>query len=79
MNNEQLAQELRAEMFGMQTALAASIRAIIATHPDPDALREALMREQQGMLALLTAGPYPDRSIDAFRRFWPLRDEGLQG
>lgn len=79
MNNEDLAQELRAEMLGMQTALAASIRALISTHPDPDALREALLREQQGVLALLTAGPYPDHAIDAFRRFWPQWDAGLQG
>lgn len=79
MNNEELAQELRAEMLGMQTAMAACVRALISSHPAPEALQAALIYEQQSALALLTAGPFPDRAEDAFRRAWPQWDEQLQG
>lgn len=79
MENKKFEQDIRAEMFGMHTALAATIRALISTHPNPDALRAALSYEQQSALALLTASPFPDHAIDAFRRFWPEWDEQLQG
>ena len=62
----------RADLAGMQLALGSAIRALIKTHPDPVAVRSAMLFEHEETLAHLTAGLYPDRALEAFHAAWRL-------
>ncbi|GKT20054.1 hypothetical protein AVHY2522_24660 [Acidovorax sp. SUPP2522] len=63
---------LKADLAGAQVALGTAIRALIKTHPHPDALLAAIHREYQETLVLLTNGPMPDRALEAFHVSWEL-------
>lgn len=78
MKNEDLQEQLSADMAGMHLALGCAIRALISTHPDPVALTRALQQEKEEMLVYLNASPVPDRSIEAFLAALPLVDAQIQ-
>lgn len=72
MNQNEEIQKLKADLAGAQMALGTAIRAIISTHPYPDALLDALHREHQETLVHLTTAPMPDRALESFHVTWEL-------
>lgn len=61
-----------ANLMGVQVALATAIRALIKTHPNPEALIAAMRMEHQESLALLTNMPIQDQTLEAFHVAWEL-------
>jgi hypothetical protein len=74
--------KLHAAQMGMLHALQVAIRAIVATHPNPEALVSEFAREHQESMALLLASPYPDAVMegykDCLRGCAPNPDEWLE-
>lgn len=68
MNSE--IEDVRSAAFGMFTALQASIRALITTHPNHEALIAAIRHESEETISLLLARQVPDQAIEAFRDAW---------
>lgn len=60
-------QEIRAAQLGISHAFQVCLRAICATHPNPDALIAALASEHQESMSLLLAKPPPDVAIEAYK------------
>jgi hypothetical protein len=67
---EQRMESLRAFTFGMNSALISAIGAIMKTHPDPTALRQALEAHRQFEQAHLESGPYPEHALDSYHQIW---------
>jgi len=51
---------------GMLLAVQAALRAIIAAHPEPEKLRDALHSERESSLAHILVTSNSDIAIDAF-------------
>ena len=60
-------EHFRAATLGMIHALQVAIRAICLTHPNKDALIEALKHEHHESMSLLLAKPLPDVTIEAYK------------
>ena len=81
MNDSQFA-EFRAAVFGMLSALQVALRAVVKTHPQPQALREAFQREHEEALSVLATKPLPSAAFDAYwevvRGIAPNPDDWLE-
>lgn len=58
------------ELAGTVLALSSAIRALIRTHPNPEALIAALNFEHQETLALISAAPIRERAVETFHTVW---------
>lgn len=67
---EQRLEGLRAFTFGMNSAFISVIGALMKTHPNPAALRQALEEHRQFEQAHLESGPYPELSLDSYHQLW---------
>lgn len=64
-------EELRSFTVGANMAFLNLVRAVIETHPNPQALAEALERCRQDGLVVLTNSPHNvDKSIEVFHEVW---------
>lgn len=61
--------EIEQSTAGMLFAVQAVLRALIAAHPEPSALRAELHEERESTLAWLLGQSTPERTIDACRDF----------
>jgi hypothetical protein len=69
-NDPMTVEQLAEAMTGMSFAMSAAIRAIISTHPQQQALQEALEDEFQQALSHVTASPMAERTLDSMHLFW---------
>jgi hypothetical protein len=67
---------------GAYHALVIAIRALVASHPQPDLLLAAFEEEHDRAMAGMLARPYPEEILDAYReclrRFAPDGDGRLE-
>ncbi|MDR6890921.1 MULTISPECIES: hypothetical protein [Variovorax] len=61
-----------AGLLGTEMALAAALRALIKTHPNPGALAQELAQQRQFSQAHLEASPIPDKALVGFELTWAL-------
>jgi hypothetical protein len=59
----------RASQFGMLHAVQVAIRALVASHPRPEALLAEFAKEHHESISILLASPYPDTAIDGYKDF----------
>lgn len=70
--------ELRAFVFGTQSALVATIGALIRTHPDPEALNSTLDTYLQREQTYLENKPLPEHVLESFHQMWTRVDLQIQ-
>ncbi len=74
--------EFRAVQMGMIHALQIAVRALVAAHPNPEALAKEFANEHHESMAVLLASPYPDAVMegykDCLRGCAPNPDEWLE-
>lgn len=69
MNND--LEDLRGYSVGSSLALVNAVRAIIRTHPQPEALAHALKTaQQQGLVVLLGSRAPTDKAIADYHLMW---------
>jgi hypothetical protein len=61
--------QYRASQMGMFHALQVAIRAIVATHPNPEALVQEFEREHHESISLLLASHYPDAVMEGYKDY----------
>jgi hypothetical protein len=71
-------EQLRAFVFGTQSALIATISALIRTHPDPEALSKMLESYRQREQTYLENKPLPEHLLDSFHQMWARVDLEIQ-
>lgn len=64
--------EIKASLVGSNFAVAAAISALIATHPDPTKLRQALDAQRQVTLSCIERSAVPEKTLDGFLSTWRL-------
>jgi len=72
-------EDLQASLFGILKACQDAVRAIAMTHPEPDALAQAMLKEREETIAILLANGSPDLTIDAYRDFIDAMRPHLEG
>ena len=65
-------EKLNADLMGSQIALGTAIRALIKTHPNPEALIAAMHHEHQDTLAHMTNMTIPEQVLEAYYTAWNL-------
>lgn len=64
-------EELRGYTVGCSLALLNLMRAVIQTHPNPQALLPAMERCRQEALVVLTTSPHNmDKTLESFHEMW---------
>lgn len=53
--------------YGMMAAIQVALRAMIASHPDADALIRAFHEEHEGTMAFLIAQDVPDNVLEVYQ------------
>lgn len=67
--HEMSPEDLQASLLGMFKACQDAVRALAMTHPAPEVLAEAMLREREETIAIMLANGSPDLTINAYRDF----------